>query len=376
MVKLNCQEKGGSNMARKGENIFYRKDGRWEARYFKQYDENHRIIYGYVYGKTYLEAKKKKNEKLLCLNMEQKRKAHQKKTLNDGIDEWLVQKKLIVKESTYARYYSIVNVHIRPVLGNIKLSYLTYDKIVRFINIQTESRENKILTNRTIRDIVVVLKQILNYLEIYYKIISPKPEKKEISILKKEEQRKLEEYLMAHIKPNYLGILLSLYAGLRIGEVCALHWKDIDLEERKIHINHTIMRIQDSDVAHKTKIIMSEPKTVQSKRTIPIPSCLLSILKKLKSLDEDYVLTNTEHFIEPRTYYNHYLKVLRSLKIENHKYHTLRHTFATRCIELGFDPKTLCEILGHADIKITLSLYVHPSDDMKIKSMEKLSFMN
>lgn len=376
MVKLNCQEKGGSNMARKGENIFYRKDGRWEARYFKEYDENHRIIYGYVYGKTYLEAKKKKNEKLLCLNMEQKRKARQKKTLNDGIDEWLVQKKLIVKESTYARYYSIVNVHIRPVLGNIKLSYSTYDKIVRFINIQTESRENKILTNRTIRDIVVVLKQILNYLEIYYKIISPKPEKKEISILKKEEQRKLEEYLMAHIKPNYLGILLSLYAGLRIGEVCALHWKDIDLEERKIHINHTIMRIQDSDVAHKTKIIMSEPKTVQSKRTIPIPSCLLSILKKLKSLDEDYVLTNTEHFIEPRTYYNHYLKVLRSLKIENHKYHTLRHTFATRCIELGFDPKTLCEILGHADIKITLSLYVHPSDDMKIKSMEKLSFMN
>ena len=376
MVKLNCQEKGGSNMARKGENIFYRKDGRWEVRYFKEYDENHRIIYGYVYGKTYLEAKKKKNEKLLCLNMEQKRKARQKKTLNDGIDEWLVQKKLIVKESTYARYYSIVNVHIRPVLGNIKLSYLTYDKIVRFINIQTESRENKILTNRTIRDIVVVLKQILNYLEIYYKIISPKPEKKEISILKKEEQRKLEEYLMAHIKPNYLGILLSLYAGLRIGEVCALHWKDIDLEERKIHINHTIMRIQDSDVAHKTKIIMSEPKTVQSKRTIPIPSCLLSILKKLKSLDEDYVLTNTEHFIEPRTYYNHYLKVLRSLKIENHKYHTLRHTFATRCIELGFDPKTLCEILGHADIKITLSLYVHPSDDMKIKSMEKLSFMN
>lgn len=376
MVKLNCQEKGGSNMARKGENIFYRKDGRWEARYFKEYDENHRIIYGYVYGKTYLEAKKKKNEKLLCLNMEQKRKARQKKTLNDRIDEWLVQKKLIVKESTYARYYSIVNVHIRPVLGNIKLSYLTYDKIVRFINIQTESRENKILTNRTIRDIVVVLKQILNYLEIYYKIISPKPEKKEISILKKEEQRKLEEYLMAHIKPNYLGILLSLYAGLRIGEVCALHWKDIDLEERKIHINHTIMRIQDSDVAHKTKIIMSEPKTVQSKRTIPIPSCLLSILKKLKSLDEDYVLTNTEHFIEPRTYYNHYLKVLRSLKIENHKYHTLRHTFATRCIELGFDPKTLCEILGHADIKITLSLYVHPSDDMKIKSMEKLSFMN
>ena len=376
MVKLNCQEKGGSNMARKGENIFYRKDGRWEARYFKEYDENHRIIYGYVYGKTYLEAKKKKNEKLLCLNMEQKRKARQKKTLNDGIDEWLVQKKLIVKESTYARYYSIVNVHIRPVLGNIKLSYLTYDKIVRFINIQTESRENKILTNRTIRDIVVVLKQILNYLEIYYKIISPKPEKKEISILKKEEQRKLEEYLMAHIKPNYLGILLSLYAGLRIGEVCALHWKDIDLEERKIHINHTIMRIQDSTTIHKTKIIMGEPKTVQSKRTIPIPSCLLSILKKLKSLDEDYVLTNTEHFIEPRTYYNHYLKVLQSLKIENHKYHTLRHTFATRCIELGFDPKTLCEILGHADIKITLSLYVHPSDDMKIKSMEKLSFMN
>lgn len=375
MVKLNCQEKGGSNMARKGENIFYRKDGRWEARYFKEYDENHRIIYGYVYGKTYLEAKKKKNEKLLCLNMEQKRKARQKKTLNDGIDEWLVQKKLIVKESTYARYYSIVNVHIRPVLGNIKLSYLTYDKIVRFINIQTESRENKILTNRTIRDIVVVLKQILNYLGIYYKIISPKPEKKEISILKKEEQRKLEEHLMAHINPNYLGILLSLYAGLRIGEVCALRWKDIDLEEKKIHINHTIMRIQDSTTIHKTKIIMGEPKTVQSKRTIPIPSCLLSILKKLKALDDDYVLTNTEHFIEPRTYYNHYLKVLRLLKIENHKYHTLRHTFATRCIELGFDPKTLCEILGHADIKITLSLYVHPSDDMKIKSMEKLTFM-
>lgn len=363
-------------MARKGENIFYRKDGRWEARYFREYDENHRIIYGYVYGKTYLEAKKKKNEKLLCLNMDCKKKPYRKKTLNDGIDEWLIQKKLIVKESTYARYCSIVNVHIRPILGNIQIAYLTYDKIVRFINIQTKSRENHVLTNRTIRDIVVVLKQILNYLGIYYKIISPKPEKKEITILKKEEQKKLEEYLITHINPNYLGILLSLYAGLRIGEVCALRWKDIDLEEKKIYINHTMMRIQDPEVAHKTKIIIGEPKTIQSKRCIPIPSCLLSTLRKMKAMDEDYILTNTEHFIEPRTYYNHYLKVLHLLELKKHKYHTLRHTFATRCIELGFDPKTLCEILGHADIKITLSLYVHPSDDMKVKSMEKLTFMN
>lgn len=363
-------------MSRKGENIFYRKDGRWEARYFKEYDENHRIVYGYVYGKTYLEAKKKKNEKLLCLNTEKKKKSYQRKTLNDGIDDWLIQKKLVVKESTYARYCSIVNVHIRPILGNIRLSYLTYEKIVQFINIQTEFRKNKALTNRTIRDILVVLKQILNYLEIHYKIISPKPEKKEISILNKDEQKKLESYLMTHINPDYLGILLSLYAGLRIGEVCALRWKDIDLKERKIHINHTIMRIQSSTTAHKTKIIMGEPKTIQSKRTIPIPSCLLSILRNLKSYDEDYVLTNTNQFIEPRTYYNHYLKVIKLLKIKNCKFHTLRHTFATRCIELGFDPKTLCEILGHADIKITLSLYVHPSDDMKIKSMEKLTFMS
>lgn len=366
-------------MARKGENIFLRKDGRWEARYFKGYDHNHKIIYGYLYGKNYSEVKKKRNEILLSMPSLSKKK--DKKTVNDYIDSWLLQKRNILKESTYARYVWVIDSHIRPVLGMIRIEDLKDDDIAQFIyqkknygNLLTHTK----LSNKTLKDIVTLLKQLLQYSGVDLKFDTPKIIKKKVEILSHFEQQQLEAYLCRHPDPIHIGILLSLYTGLRIGEVCALKWGDIDLQQKLLTVCHTVLRIKDTNIhaVSKTKLIMASPKTIFSNRIIPLPSFLVSILTSLKKTEfsgDDFFLTSSPVFIEPRSYYNQYKKILKKVNIPQYKFHTLRHTFATRCIELGFDAKTLCEILGHSDIKITLSLYVHPSNGLKIQQMEKLT---
>ena len=171
-----------------------------------------------------------------------------------------------------------------------------------------------------------------------------------------------------------MGIILSLYTGLRIGEICALKWSDIDFINNQIIVNHSVTRIKNINESFlKTKIIINEPKTEYSKRVIPIPNSIINSLKQVFPNNKDYYfLTNSCKVLEPRTYYNKYKKVLKKIGLEKYNYHALRHTFATRCIEIGFDPKSLMEILGHSDIKITLSLYVHPTNTLKKQYMNKL----
>lgn len=363
----------------KKDNIYLRKDGRWEARYFKNYEQNNKIIYGYVYGKSFEEVKEKR-EKILEINDYSKNKTRNK-TLNNLIESWLLQKKLTVKESTYIRYIELINVHIKPTLGKINLSRINNDLISKFIydKIQTgNSITHQGLGNKTIKDIVTVLKQITKYGNIYINVNSPKIQKKSVSILELKEQKKLEKYIFTNKNYTNLGILLSLYTGLRIGEVCALQWKDIDIKKSTLTVNHTVLRIKDlnSTTRSRTKIVINEPKTDNSKRIIPIPSSIMDYVKDLKSKDNYYVISNSEKNIEPRIYYEKYKKILKELNMEKYNFHILRHTFATRCISLGFDPKTLSEILGHSDIKITLSLYVHPTNKLKKISMEKLKLLS
>ncbi len=365
-------------MSRKGENIFYRKDGRWEARYIKEQLMDGSYRYGYVYGKSYLDAKNKRNRVLLHLEEIRKRDRNNKNILNYYIYRWLSSMRFMVKESTYALYYRIVSNHISPDLGNMRISFITSEVIESYINQKFEVGRidgGGGLSNKTIRDIVVVLRQILSYANIHVQFKLPKLKKREIQILKKAEQKKIEQRALEINDTYSLGIIISLYTGMRLGEICALTWKDINLKKKVICVNKTMNRIQnvDQNSSKRTKVIIDYPKTEYSIREIPINKFLYSILQKNVKDKDIYVLTGMTKYIEPRNYYKKYKALLRSVGCKGYGFHTLRHTFATRCIEIGMDPKTLSEILGHSDVKVTLSLYVHPNNKLKNKYIEKLN---
>lgn len=352
-------------MARKGENIFHRKDGRWEARYISSYNLDGSSKYGYVYGKTYQEVKGKRVEILARLEKKQNNDMGEfKAEFSRRLDDWLEFERAAIKLSTYSYYISIINKHIRPLLGNLCLSDIDDKIISNFISIKMEEG----LKISTVREITVILKQILNFCNLNIKVKMPKAQKNKIDTLSRIDKEKLEIYINHNINEFTIGILFSLYCGLRIGEVCALRWTDIDFDTNTLYIQRTVTRVCNvSDDRDKTKLIINDAKTINSIREIPLNQNFVRVLRKFKKGKsiEHFILSSSNKYIDPRNYYNQYKKVLKLSGIGDYKYHALRHTFATNCIELGLDPKSLSEILGHSDIKITLSLYVHPSLDVK-----------
>lgn len=291
---------------------------------------------------------------------------------NYYINLWLSQKEISVKKSTLSRYIEIVNIYIRPYFNDLYIYKINDEIVYKY----TLDLLDKNLSNKTVKDILVLLKQLFKYSKIDINICLPKCNKKGIKVLKKEEQKIIENYICNNLDCINFGIILSLYTGLRIGELCSLKWTNINLVDRTITITNTILRIKNfDDNSSKTKVIFNTPKSLKSLRIIPIPSQILKYLTELKnnvSSENNYFLTNSLKYMEPRSYYYHYKKIMKILNLQSYNFHVLRHTFATRCIELGFDYKTLSEILGHSDIRITLSLYVHPSNELKIMNMEKL----
>ena len=196
----------------------------------------------------------------------------------------------------------------------------------------------------------------------------------EINIFSKENQGILEENLK--VKPNIrkLCLLLCLYTGLRIGEVCGLKWEDINFSNNSLIVNRTIIRIKNSNKNIKTKTILiaSTPKSSSSVRVVPIPNFLIEILKTFKSNDKYYLLSQSETIYDPRLFQSFYKRILEKCNIKYIKFHTIRHTFATRALESKMDIKTLSEIMGHSSIEITLKLYVHPSYETKKIMIENL----
>ena len=197
---------------------------------------------------------------------------------------------------------------------------------------------------------------------------------KPLRVFSRREQQRLNQYLYANPSLANLGILLTLYTGLCIGELCALRWEDISLKEQDIYIHRTLQRIQTFQVESKTKIIITEPKSASSIRHIPIPDSMVKLLKRYEQPGACFFLTGEpKEFIEPRTMENRFNTVTRRCNISGSTFHTCRHTFATRCVELGFDIKSLSEILGHANVAITMNRYVHPSREFKLENMNRLS---
>lgn len=293
-------------------------------------------------------------------------------------DQWLVNKKPYVKKSTYSHYFTVVNKHIIPFFLNFQPQDINSSSIQLFT-----SELLRCLKPKTVRDILSITKQIVEYAEycgvchfnnIVFKM--PKVTNIQTDTLSITEQQNMIDFLNEDTDLHKLGVLICLYTGLRLGEICGLKWEDIDFNERIIKIRRTVQRIRSEHGG--TEFLTDSPKTQKSVRDIPIPNFLYyKLLSFNKYPIESYVLTGTASFTQPRTYQNKFKSYLKTCKLaKEYHFHTLRHTFASRAIELGFDPKTLSEILGHSNVNITLNRYVHTSMNIKRNNMELFSPTN
>lgn len=300
-----------------------------------------------------------------------------KKTVREISVAWKDEKRLYVKQSTFAAYMLILENHIFPFFGE---SYELNEKQVQaFVLKKMDSG----MSIKSIKDILIVLKMVMkfgvknqwmNYFEWDIKYPT-QTANNEIAVLTVQNHKKILDFVHQNFTFKNLGIYICLSTGLRIGEICALKWSDIDVAAGTIVIQRTIERIYIIEGKDKhTELIIDTPKTINSYREIPMSKELLSIIKPLKRVVNDafYVLTNEQQPIEPRTYRNYYKKLMEQLKIPKLKFHGLRHSFATRCIESNCDYKTVSVILGHSNISTTLNLYVHPNMDQKKKCIDKM----
>lgn len=376
-------KKEGWNMARTGENIYKRKDGRWEARYIYEYSAEGKAKYRSVYGISRQEAKQKRLLLIHETMLGKETAVSPVIIFKDLVKNWLNNTKLRVKESTYARYCNQVNKHILPHLGKYQALKISTELIEQLIGrlLKAKSEGGFGLSPKTVEDILIIIKSILKFgkchahLELH-RIKIKKDDKNPIT-LSKIQRSMLHQYLVNDINYVKAGILLSMHTGIRIGELCALQWKDIEIHFNMgvVHVNKTLQRIQiphAESASDKTKVIITPPKSKKSIRDIYIPSFLTAIFRNMKKRPNDFILTGSAQFMEPRTLHNHFKRFLKQSAVGNYNFHSLRHTFATNYIEAGYDYKSLSEILGHSNVKITLERYVHSSNELKRNNIEKL----
>ena len=283
-----------------------------------------------------------------------------------------------VKESTYANYTMKFEKHILPYFGEKLCISINSATINAFIKEKVDSG----LSAGYVRDLFTVFKALLAYAQEEYSfklslknVSLPKAEKKKPHKMDDEQQKKLVGFIKSHIDLTGLGVLLSLFMGLRIGELCGLKWEDVDLAGKVIHVRHTLQRIQTFSSGKKTKIVITEPKSASSVRDIPIPDCLLTLLTKHHAGDNMFVLSGKRKPVECRTLQYRFAGILNNANLPSVHFHSLRHAFATNCIALGFDVKTLSEILGHSSVEITLNRYVHSSIERKRACMSLLTWV-
>lgn len=290
--------------------------------------------------------------------------------------EWYENKKNYIKESTSAYYVFELQNYILPALGDLEIDDLNEDIIQKNVYAwQTGSNvDHKTIKKSTISNLVMLIKQILKYgvkknalspfaLEISY---IPEMQNSKNKVFTDEEQDAIIAAVASDLSFKSFGILLSLITGMRIGELCALHWSDIDCVQKVITIQNTLQRVYQKDMQPTTKIIVGIPKTAKSARRIPLPKKLYETMNALPNINaQGYVLTNSSAFMEPRTYRRFYERFLIKHNISYLNFHSLRHSFATRLIQKGADYKCVSELLGHSNINTTMNMYVHP--DLKQK---------
>ncbi|MGM0126302.1 hypothetical protein IGI37_003731 [Enterococcus sp. AZ194] len=349
-------------MPRKGENIYKRRDGRWEGRFIKSRRLDGKINYGYVYDQTFREVRKKLLKKKQEYSSIVSNSAGYQGTVSNWIRDWLngsIMRK--VKPSTYASYQNKLTKYVAPYLENIPLYQLNHLKIQELV----DGLSKRGLSTTTIKTTLQILKRCMreaihrNYLSTdpFYEISYPTTLKKKISALTEAEQKIIE--MEASKQKNGLPIVLALHTGMRIGEISALKWTDVNLEKREIVVSKTIQRIPFPHEARRTKIIEGLAKSTSAYRVIPLNAKIWEVLKNAKeTATSEYVVGQHDHFFEPRALTYQFKKILSRIEFKNIHFHQLRHTFATRLLEKGADIASVSALLGHHSVKMTLDIYI------------------
>ena len=287
-----------------------------------------------------------------------------------------------VKESTLAHYDYTLQRYLLPVFGAWKVHGLDEQRLEQGMLevISPKSGNHKPLGASSARECLSILRRICKYaahlrlmrpVEILVKL--PQFERVQTKPLSVQEQACLRDFVLEHPTTRKAGLLLQMQLGLRIGEVCGLQWGDFDLSAGVLTIRRTVSRIYCRD-GH-TKVLIQTPKTRSSGREIPIPQELFTLLQRLHggASEETWFLSgNAEKPVEPRCYRKSMQLYLRQAAVRKVHPHTLRHTFATTCLQAGCDIKTLSELLGHADPNITLRRYVHSNMNRKRRELERV----
>lgn len=363
-------------MPRRGENIYKRNDGRWEGRVRKADGK-----YKYIYAKSYKEIKEKKKIFLENVINETDKLCNQKCCASEAFKNWLNSDDVKhLKSSTYESYFRCANLYIIPFFSALENDIITEISSKQFLN---SVNDNDKLSQAYKRKIIAVFKVSLRgiitdsqFLEQLLKNIKTKKTnymRQPIEVFSVNEQKLIEKEIINSNDIRTLGILLCFYTGIRLGELCALTWGDMNFDSGTMTIINSVARIKNfNDEKYKTKLIVSMPKSRSSIREIPLPCFLEENLINYKGDENEYIFTGTNKPLDPRTEQRIFKKILKNSGVKERKFHAIRHTFATRALENGIDIKTLSEILGHSSAIISLKVYAHSLMESKIEAIKKL----
>ncbi len=367
-------------MARRGENIYHRKDGRWEGRYWVGKRPDGRAIYKSVYGARYCDVRKELALRRAEFYIRQERVTpnfHDER-FEERAAYYLEHKvKPYVKESTLVGYGRLVAQHLIPAFGGIPLCSMEPENLQRYFSSQVD-----VLSQGTLHNIFSLLRTILNdaYQDgrltrrIWENVRLPRAAKPAARVLSQEEQTEVETLAL---EEGRLEFILCLYTGVRLGELCALQWEDVDWAERKLVVRHSLQRISQSG---SSRVVMGTPKSAASQRKIPLPSFLLKMLAEMRQSTGEgarFLFPGKRgDFCDMRTMQARFKRLADRLGLAGAHVHTLRHTYATRCLERGIGIETLCALLGHSVPTITLRYYAHSTEQQRADSMQNVPLLS